>query len=319
MLRYKRGNQYLVVGILILHCALASCLAKRSTDISQPNNNIVDTHCEYHLFSNYKFSNNKKTPTYWKTVKSFVKGKLPRPCILHFSKTSFTVTEVVSSQFSSLILKTAENKILRLVKSYVQRDDLKDFYFIYRDLVDHGVPTVSTSIDDYSIDNIEYLLHEYLDIKFTFSEFVEQQNALPDKEFLQIYNSFIAFTKSLKSYLFIADLHGGNMVYLTNKKWIVMDFGASDKKKFVKYPGKKVVHFTPSHDVIERAIELRNQYPESESLLNAIKNSDNDLFSKLKINTLTDADPAIAKFLKIPDKWQSDIDDAIVLARVTSF
>ena len=298
---------------IILFCIFTLSCQKTSHNKTSP--------CEYTFYKNYKMQKN-----YWKTTKLFkANQEFKNGCKLHFSQKTFIAKRVLSAKFSSIIFLLNDDSILRLAKSYLQKNDLKDYYSIYKELQKQGVPVVHTSKDDYTIEKIEYLQHELLEIEYTFKEFIDNRSLIAD--YNNIFNKFINFAVTLKGFKFIPDLHGENIVYASKssspseKIWIAMDFGASDPDKFINFPGEIFVHYKPKEK--NRAIvkALRKSHKSDKDFLDSIKNSITypNLYNEISYNTITDPDPAIIRLITLPSDISNQIRNAIILKRVKDF
>jgi hypothetical protein len=269
------------------------------------------------VYSFYK--NNQIDKNYWRNIRNFYKGQILSPgCELQFSNRSFVVEKVLSAGANAIFL-TDTGEILRLAKLDRQRNDLKEFYEIYSDLRKNNVPVVSTEKDGYSLTQIEYLRHQFLDIRFSLGNFLQNESLFSRMEVNKITSAFIEFAKSLWPYVFIADLHGENIVFIKNYSWIAMDFGASEHSKFIDYPGKILVHFSLAAEYLPRLKALREQHADLSlrEMLTLIA-QEADLYQNLIRNPLSNPDQAIKDKLPLSDELKKIIGDEIALKRLQS-
>ena len=270
--------------------------------------------CPVDLYSNYNMDRQ-----YWKKVKKFkVDTNYQNGCELRFTNKKFVAKKVLSSNYSSLIFLLEDNSVLRLAKSWAQKNDLKDFYSIYKELEKNKVPVVKTSIDNYDESKIEYLKHDFLSIKFTLKEFFEERYSD------EVFDEFLLFTKTLYPFVFIADLHLENIVYVEDfdnklqNKWVAMDFGASDPDKFKDYPGKKFVYFEIDEEKKSFIKDLRTKKSDTSEFLTDLENNTEypNLYLELSKNTITDPDSAIEHIMEIREELKYDIRKVIILERL---
>ncbi len=259
-----------------------------------------DDNCYKVLFENYK-----RSITYFEDVIE------QQPCVFKFTNHFFKVEKILGSGFASVIYKTSENKALRVVYGKESIHDMGIYLEIYEDLKKHGVPVVDSSTDSFTTNNVEFIIQDVLKIKQNFSEFKSKYKThteLLDARSVVDYKALIEFVGKVSDYIFISDVHEKNIVQLDNGQWILMDFGCSKNVPPCRIENK-YFHFFNIGDELSEIFSKTKR----EEIFTYLKNSGH--LRDATLNVLTDPDPSIMNFMKVPDEWEDDFRQAILLSR----
>lgn len=197
------------------------------------------------------YKNNKKVDNYFSIIKylKYHNNFIPNNLVLVFTKTFFEIKKHLGGDGASLIYLTVDNKVLRINIHDKRLDAFDVYYNIYNNLKYHNIDVAYTETSKYNEEEddeeIEYLLHEKIEIQFNLLNFLKKK----DKNFNKIYDDFIKFMGNLNDYIYIEDLHPNNIIYTIDKKWMAIDFGTV---------GKEIVHFKFSDNIIEEIKKLDN-------------------------------------------------------------
>lgn len=196
------------------------------------------------------FQNGRPVPNYEEIVKSIQAGD-----VILFSdagtpgvRTFIAIQDPINKGLLDLIVRIDETTALRIPKRPFGRSiSVDESEEAYRTLKNAGVPVPEVRADLYLPK--ERLAVEWLDIEYTYDEFLENYKSLPRETQLQRLDEFVEFAS--KTWLFrdIGDQGSHQIAYVRGKGWMVID--ALSDMSYVS----RVEHgtiFTPDATTIRR-------------------------------------------------------------------
>lgn len=279
-----------------------------ATERKQTDELIINlsSSCKVVLFT----SDGQRASDYYQSIDKF-KTKDLMPCELHFSKSTFIVKNLLSKDGASLIFKTIDDQVLRIPVYKDKENDLQDFMTIYKILHEKNAPVVPTiASDDTHV--VEYLLHDFLDIKFTLMDFVKEFEKNPTKYSDEAKN-FFDFCAAISDFEFIADFHDKNIVMTQNKEWLITDMGDSNSHGERAFKGATHELFKPTN--MKNAIANIDSF---DTFLTTLKVENKLKFSENPITQPMDPyrhDGKNTPRIYLPNEWAQIIDNRVLRRR----
>jgi hypothetical protein len=266
------------------------------------------------------FKNRVQSSSYYEDLQKLKTKTMPLPCLLNFTNKSFMVEKVLGGAGGSIIFQTTQGQVLRVPNNREQNNDLKYFALIYEDLKKNHVPVVETKIED-PLDQLEYLVHNFMDIRFTLHDFKKafREHTIPESEITRSRHNLMDFCASMSPYVFISDFHTQNLVLLKDFNWVAMDFGNSNPNAYITYAGLQYKHYEASKKLKEDIYELLNNYSshhkiDQEAFVKKLK--EQNLYIAATRSPMTDYDKSESGRMYFPPEWEDNCRNAVLFKRI---
>ena len=164
--------------------------------------------------------------------------KLGNKAQLRFSQFTLPIIKIIAFGGINMIVEY-QNRIYR-INQRVEAFEEKELYLETLHLLSPIIPIVK--LLEVGINN-EYLVVEKLNIEFTLQQYFLIRDRINSEEIKKIDLELLNFAKLTVSLVYVDDLHQNNIVYTSNKNWIVIDFISSNttrKDKLIEYYDRKI-------------------------------------------------------------------------------